>query len=106
MEDVPKTIGELRQRLARMGNPWTVDPRLSDNDALPDYPRGGQPEEEIPEEHRLTPLAASSDVWSLLAAEPPTNPFLRRRWVEVGLLSKDEVGELALEKGEEEGGAP
>jgi hypothetical protein len=103
-QDVPKTIGELRRRLAKLGNPWEVDPQLSDDDPLPDRPRGGQREEEIPEEHRLVPPEPGADLRGLLAAEPPANPFLRARWVELGMLNQDKVEERALETGEEEWG--
>ena len=99
----PKTIGELRRRLAELGNPWEVDPQLSDDDPLPDPPRGGQSEEEIPEEDRLVPLESGTDLQGLIAAQPPANPFLRLRWAEAGLLSQDEVEGLAPESGE--GGA-
>lgn len=104
-QDVPKTIGELRKCLAELGNPWTVDPRLSDDDPLPDYPRGGQREEEIPEEYRLAPLESGADLQSLIAAQPPANPFLRLRWAEAGMLSQDEIEGVAPESGEGEGGA-
>ncbi len=100
-QDAPKTIGELRRRLARLGNPWSVDPQLSDDDPLPDPPRGGQREEEIPEEHRLAPLEPGTDLRGLIAAQPPANPFLRALWVEEGLL-KDEG--LPVKSSEDEGG--
>jgi len=99
--DVPKTIGELRRRLAELGNPWEVDPRLNDDDPLPDPPRGGQREEDVPEEARLPSLEPSTDLHGLLASEPPANPFLRERWVEAGLLDQDEAPGLALESGDE-----
>ena len=104
-KDTPKTIGELRRRLAELGSPWEVDPQLSDDDPLPVPPRGGQREEEIPEEHRLAPLEPGINVQGLIAAQPPTNPFLRLRWVELGMLNQGEVEGLALETGEEEWGA-
>jgi hypothetical protein len=94
--DVPKTIGELRQRLAELGNPWEVDPRLNDDDPLPDPPRGGQREEDIPEEARLPTLDPDTDLHAVISGEQPANPFLRTRWEEAGLLSQD--------KDEDEGG--
>jgi len=103
-DDVPKTIGELRRRLAELGHPWEVDPQLSDDDPLPDPPRGGQPEEEIPEEHRIAPLEPEADLRSLIAQQAPANPFLRRRWAEVGLLSQDEVEGMPPEFDEGLGG--
>jgi hypothetical protein len=104
-QDVPKNIRELRRRLTELGNPWTVDPRLNDDDPLPDYPRGGQQEEQIPEEYRLAPLEPGTDLQSLIAAYPPANPFLKLRWVEAGILSEDEIEGEAIEFGEDKGGA-
>lgn len=104
-QDVPRTIGELRRRLAKLGNPWEVDPQLNDDDPLPDPPRGGQRDEEIPEEHRLAPLAPDADLLDLIAAQPPANLFLRTRWVEAGMLNQAEVEGLAPEVSEDEGGA-
>ena len=104
-QDAPKTIGELRQRLDELGNPWEVDPRLNDDDPLPDPPRGGQREEDIPEEAQISSLEPGTDLQDLIAAERPANPFLRERWAEAGLLNQDEVEELDLEAGEGEGGA-
>jgi hypothetical protein len=95
-QDVPKTIGELRRRLAELGNPWEVDPRLNDDDPLPDPPRGGQREEDIPEEARLPTLDPDTDLHAVISGEQPANPFLRTRWEEAGLLSQD--------KDEDEGG--
>ncbi len=103
-QDVPKTIGELRRRLAKLGNLWEVDPQLGDDDPLPDPPRGGQREEEIPEEHRLAVLESGADLQSLIAMQPPANPFLRIRWVEAGMLKQDEVENLPAESRENEGG--
>jgi hypothetical protein len=104
-QGAPKTVGELRQRLTQLGNPWTVDPRLSDDEPLPDPPRGGQREEEIPAEHRFVPIEPAADIGRLIAAQPPANPFLRERWVEVGLLDKDQAQGAASEPGEGVGGA-
>jgi hypothetical protein len=104
-QGVPKTIGELRRRLANLGNLWEVDPRLSDDDSLPDRPRGGQREEEIPEEHRLKALEPGADLLDLIALQPPANPFLRVRWAEAGMLNQDEVESLPAESGEGKGGA-
>jgi hypothetical protein len=101
----PKTIGKLRRRLAELGHPWEVDPQLSDDDPLPDPPRGGQPEEEIPPEHRIVPLEVDADLQSLIAQQPPANPFLRRRWAEAGLLSQEEVEGMPPESDEGQGGA-
>jgi hypothetical protein len=104
-QDVPKTIGELRKRLAKLGNPWEVDPQFNIDDPLPEYPRGGQREEEIPEEHRLIPLEAGIDLIGLIKVHPPSNPFLRSRWVELGMLNQDQVEVQLSESDESEGGA-
>ena len=85
-DEAPRTAGELRRLLAEMGDPWTVDPRLADDDPLPDYPRGGQRAEEVPVESRLAELEATADLDALLREIPPTNVDLRRRWMEEGLL--------------------
>lgn len=98
--DFPRTIGELRKRLAELGNPWQVNPRFSDDDPLPDPPRGGQSEEEIPEAYRLAPLAADVDVLALIAAQIPANPFLQARWAEMGLINQDQVERLSSETDE------
>jgi hypothetical protein len=102
--DVPNTIGELRRRLAELGNPWEVDPRLNDNDPLPDPPRGGQLEEDVPEEARLASQESGIDLRELIASEPPSNPFLRKRWSEEGMLDRVEVEGLMLESGDEDEG--
>lgn len=89
-KDTPHTAGELRQLLARLGDPWTVDPRFADGDPLPDRTRGGLPEEQIPEAARLAVLPPEVDLHELLSTQPPTNPDLRARWTELGLLPANE----------------
>ena len=103
-QNVPKTIGELRRRLVELGNPWEVDPQLNDDDPLPNPSRGGQSDEEIPEEQRPRPLDPSVDVRALIADQPPANPFLKARWVEGRLLNQDDVEGLPPETGEDEWG--
>jgi hypothetical protein len=88
----PRTIGELRRALADLGNPWTVDPRLGDAEPLPDPPRGAQRDEDVPPEARLTVVAPDADLGALLMTVLPANPFLRARWVELGLMTADESG--------------
>jgi hypothetical protein len=86
-KSVPMTAGELRRRLAERGFAWTVDPRLGDDDTLPEYPRGGQP----PEADETASLwALEGDLGEHVAEHPPTNPFLRARWSELGLLPREE----------------
>ncbi|MEU6064076.1 hypothetical protein ABZ864_06110 [Streptomyces sp. NPDC047082] len=82
----PRTVGELRRLLTELGDPWTVDPALSDDAPLPDPPRGALLEEEAPEELRLEALPEEVDLRDLLSAQPPANPDLRARWREAGLL--------------------
>jgi hypothetical protein len=89
----PRTIGDLRRRLAELGDPWRVDPTLSDDEPLPDPPRGGaDPPAEIVEllaQSRSGP-EADSDIDALIAQQVPANPDLRQRWVEVGMLETTE----------------
>jgi hypothetical protein len=89
-QEHPRTIGELRRRLAEMGNPWTVDPQLSDDEPIRDRPRGGQAEAEVPEELRLAAVEPSRDLGEVLAEQPPANPALRERWAQEGLLRQDD----------------
>ncbi|MGW1288010.1 hypothetical protein ACWD4N_31055 [Streptomyces sp. NPDC002586] len=88
-EHAPHTVGELRRLLAEMGDPWTVDPALADDDPLPDPPRGALLEKDAPEELRLTELSPELDLRDMLSTQPPANPDLRARWREVGLLPPD-----------------
>jgi hypothetical protein len=77
--------------LAEMGNPWTVDPAFRDEDPIPEYHRGGQPVEEIPEGLLPPPLPPGADVTERIRAVPPANRWLRARWVELGLLPADDA---------------
>jgi hypothetical protein len=88
-EDLPLTIGDLRRRLSEMGQPWTVDPQLSDEEPLRDRPRGGQIEGAQPDDVRLAPVDPSRDLREVLTELPPTNPALRERWVQEGLLDEN-----------------
>ncbi len=83
-QSLPRTVGELRRRLSELGNPWFVDPRLGDDDPIPDYPRGGQIPEELP---GVIPL--EGDLTPFLQHLPPGNPFLHERWGELGLLPEN-----------------
>ena len=88
----PRTIGELRRLLAEMGNPWSVDPQLNDDEPLRERPRGGQTDEQVPEQFRLLASEPQRALRELLAEQPPANPFLQERWVQEGLLDQDEAG--------------
>ena len=104
-DDAPATVRELRRRLARMGTPWNVASHLKDDDPLPDLPRGGQREDDVPPDQRVTPLQPDADVRSVIAAHPPANPFLRRRWVDAGLLEGGDTSETTPDSGQSEWGA-
>jgi len=95
----PSTIGELRQRLQAMGNPWSVPSRFNDDDPLPDPPRGGEAVEpgHVP---GVRAIDSEQDFEAILHEVPPTNPFLVERWREIGALSADS----ALPDGTEEWG--
>lgn len=88
------TVGELRRLLAEQGDPWSVDPRLKDDDPLPVLPTGGQAEEDIPEEHRLHPIGPDVDLGAILAENPPTNLWLALDWAEAGLLDRSVADEV------------
>lgn len=87
----PDNVGELRRRLAELGNPWTVDPDLADDDPLPEYPRGGQEDADVPAEFRAVAAEPGEDLRDTLSQEPPANPFLRARWATEGLLDPADV---------------
>ena len=84
--EAPRTAGELRRRLAEMGDQWVVDPRLEDGDPLPDYGRGGLPPEDDPA--LALAVEPERDIAAQLREQPPSNPLVRARWVELGLLDE------------------
>lgn len=104
-KDAPITIGELRRRLAEQGDPWSVDPRLNDEDALPNPPRGGQAEEDIPRGDRIDPVGRDVDIWEIIGRDPPSNPWLVLQWIEAGLLDRSAAEGVAPMGGEKEFGA-
>ena len=77
------TIGELRRKLKKLGNPWTVSTNFTDDDPLPRYSRGGEFVD--PKNFKLI-----EDVKSHVSSTVPTNPFLRKRWVDMGILEGDD----------------
>jgi hypothetical protein len=83
----PRSIGELRRLIVSQGHTWTVDARFRDNDPIPKYARGGQPEQNASAKTNLV-----EDVHEFIRAQPPANPFLRGRWVELGLLAPENRG--------------
>jgi hypothetical protein len=66
----PDSVGELRRRLAELGNPWTVDPDLADDDPLPEYPRGGQEDADVPPEFRAAAAEPGADLRDQCACAP------------------------------------
>ena len=85
-DSVPRTAGELRRILNELGNPWTVDPRLNDDDPLPNYQRGG----EIPLESARVSDVREEDFVSFLKRHLPSNPLLRDHWIKLGLIEEEE----------------
>jgi len=83
----PRTIGELRRLIVSQGHTWTVDSRFRDSDPIPKYARGGQPEQNASAKTNVV-----GDVHEFIRAYPPVNPFLRARWVELGLLGPENRG--------------
>jgi hypothetical protein len=71
-----------------------VDPRLADDDPLPDYARGGQLDEEIPEEARPLEVEPEADLRERLSEESPINPYLLVRWAQAGIIPPEEVAGL------------
>jgi hypothetical protein len=77
----PATIGELRQRLRSLGEPWTVPARFSDDDPLPDLP----PQPVDPGHVKgLRAVNTREEFEAILREAPPVNPFLAARWRELG----------------------
>lgn len=82
---MPRTAGELRRRLAEMGDPWSVDPRLADDDPLPDRPRGA-----VADDPHLEVVGRDVDFEDLLRQQPPANPELLAHWRAAGILPAEE----------------
>jgi hypothetical protein len=80
----PGTYGELRRQLAENGDPWSVDPLISDHEPLPKFAFGeiAEGEEPLAGVARLDPEV---DVRDLIVDLPPNDPGLRRYWAEAGL---------------------
>lgn len=93
----PESMGELRHRLATLGNPWTADPDLADEEPLPDPPRGGRLEDVL---HKRVRITKAQEGTGLVGEEPPANPYLRARWAEHGLLDETDVDPLRNAGGE------
>lgn len=80
--DLPRNAGELRRLISANKYPWTVDPRLRDGDPLPQHARGGKSEGTLPHDTTLVTNVAEY----LRGRQPPCNPFLRERWIELKML--------------------
>jgi hypothetical protein len=77
----PATIGDLRQRLRSLGEPWTVPARFNDDDPLPDLPP------QLVETGHIEGLRAVNtreEFEACLREVPLVNPFLAARWRELG----------------------
>ena len=85
IKSAPMTAGELRKLIKEKKLGWEVDPKLADSDPLPQYPTGA----ELVDDKK----AVASDAKKLKqeTQQPPFNPFLRERWIELGIL-KEEPG--------------
>jgi hypothetical protein len=77
----------LRER----GEPWQPNPRLRDEEPLPDPPRGGLDPREAPEENP-EPKPFDGDLEELLRESPPANPLVRERWQDQDLLKEGDPG--------------
>jgi hypothetical protein len=84
-EAAPKTVGELRKLLARLGTPWEPDPRLSDDEPIPRFPMGG--DASVSPVGRPLPQGKAIDA---IRRDPPLNPHLREIWLAQGLLRRTE----------------
>jgi hypothetical protein len=83
----PKTYGELRKMLAELGDPWSPDPRVSDDEPLPEFPTGGDGEYE-PSDRTV----AGDALIAVLKDRPPSNPELQAVWRDEGLLAEGGTG--------------
>jgi hypothetical protein len=89
-DELPQTAGDLRRLIAEKGYKWTVDPRLRDGDRLPRYARGGQ----LDRQGKSNAIEVPNVAEYLARQDPPPNPFVQDRWVELKLLSRKRRGTL------------
>lgn len=93
LSKAPSTIGELRERLKTLGDPWTAAPHLNHDDPLPQPPRGGDlPRPDAQPTPGVRVISTAAEFEAIVHAEPPTNPNLLRRWVELGVLQAAHAG--------------
>jgi hypothetical protein len=84
-----QTYGDLRRRLAEVGDPWTIDPVVSDDEPLPTYPLGARTDEEdeVVRQSRVDP---DTDVRDIIGDLPPNDPGLSARWREADVPVKQD----------------
>jgi len=87
----PDTVGDVRRRLKKLGNPWSPPKQLSDGDPLPKPARGGQPVGS--DQIKAVAPGSPAEFEAHLRKVPPINPFLIRRWRELGLPAPAEESE-------------
>ncbi|MHA7291321.1 hypothetical protein ACX80V_16990 [Arthrobacter sp. MDT3-24] len=92
------TYGELRRRLEQMGNPWTVDPLISDDEPVPQFPMGGEQADSEDILRLATRIDPQADIRELIAMLPPNDPGLRELWNETGLPLDREVSEATSDR--------
>jgi hypothetical protein len=85
----PVTAGHLREALKENEALWSVNRRLRNTDQLPRFGLGGM-REHFPLSEAVAPLEFSA----LLAEEPPANPHLLDRAVELQLLDPEQARAL------------
>jgi hypothetical protein len=89
----PKTIGDLRKLLSKMGNPWQPDPRLSDAEPIPQFPTGG--DGTFDAVGHVLPKGGAIEA---IRKVPPSNPHLRDLWIERGLMRRSAKTRKAVKK--------
>lgn len=94
------TVGDLRQRLKALGEPWVVSPHLGNDDPIPQQARGGTSEAVAPP-RELKSINSLADFEALVHSTPPANPLLAQRWVELGITASTAASTLNLPGTEE-----
>ncbi|HHS83846.1 MAG TPA: hypothetical protein ENK38_02840, partial [Gammaproteobacteria bacterium] len=76
-----KNIGELRKVLRKGKATWQVAPHYSDQAAIPKYGLGASPEGLIRADKKAPRIN-----FSQLLKQPVNNPYLMKRWLDLGLV--------------------
>ncbi len=76
-----KSIGELRKVLRKGKATWQVAPHYSDQAAIPKYGLGASPEGLIRADKKAPRIN-----FSQLLKQPVNNPYLMKRWLDLGLV--------------------